>query len=276
MPYLKKKSKVFPIPFQKMATFSPLIENTFFLWVSAFGLYLLYYTIHVWPYAVEIFSDEGVLPNFQKNWTFGYFPNYLYVWDSSLAIHFTFAFRFICAILIIFRIRLFECGLLSWYFWACLYNRNNMIEDPSVPYVGWMCIALALFSKKSLCPYISLTGWGLMILGSFYNAISKFSSPSWIDGQAIALIFQLPIAYSHSKFLLPFASVLTYLAIASQLVGPILCLFYKTRFWGWAIITSMHIFILVTLDITQVSLAMLLFQLFFWRPTWKKYFRLSF
>ena len=240
---------------------------------SIFAIYSIYYIFAVWPYAVELFSNEGIVSEVHLNWTYGYFPNFLYLWDSPLAIHFTFLLRCFSSVCIFFRIRLFENGILSWYLWASLYDRNNLTEDPSLPYVGWTYLAIAFFSKKTLLQYTFFTGWSLVIIGAFYGGVAKLLSPSWLNGQAIGFIFEQPIAYPYTKYFIPFSFILSYMAMGSQLLGPVLCLWKQSRLWGWFFIISMHLFILFTIDLTQVSLAMLIFYLFFLEKSWGEHIR---
>ncbi len=35
-------------------------------------------------------------------------------------------------------------ALLVWYVWACLFSRNPLISNPSLPFVGWLLLAHTL------------------------------------------------------------------------------------------------------------------------------------
>jgi len=40
-------------------------------------------------------------------------------------------------------------AVLIWYLWPCLYGRNPLIGNPSLPFVGWLLFAYALIPPHS-------------------------------------------------------------------------------------------------------------------------------
>src|SRR4029077_5792566 len=99
---------------------------------------------------------------------------------------------------------------LIWYLWACLYGRNPMIGNPSLPFVGWLLLAYALIPSHSSSARLTansgktsswrlpsdlyLAAWILMSLTYMYSGYTKFVSPSWIDGSALSRVLANPLA----------------------------------------------------------------------------------
>ncbi len=116
----------------------------FTLFRIGLGVYLLIHFAMLIPYASELFSSQGMLPNPMLNPTHIIFPNVLN-WLHTPAE--TMGFMGALTVLAL----LFTCGinrrlvaLLLWYGWACLLNRNVFILNPGIPYVGWLLLASAL------------------------------------------------------------------------------------------------------------------------------------
>ncbi len=109
-----------------------------------FGIYLAVHFSQLIPYGAELFSNRGVFANPRLNFTYGIFPNPLEHWDSP-------AFVTTFLIVLLFLALAFASGfsrriaaVLQWFGWACLFNRNNLINNPSIPYIGLLLVLSAL------------------------------------------------------------------------------------------------------------------------------------
>jgi hypothetical protein len=40
------------------------------------------------------------------------------------------------------------CVPLLWYLWACLYTRDPLIGNPSLPFIGWLLLAYLLIPRS--------------------------------------------------------------------------------------------------------------------------------
>ena len=262
---------------------SPITAFQFSLWRVLFSLYLIFSFVLILPYAESMYGQTGVIPDPRINWTYGFFPNLLSIWNQPIILSWIAILLSVALGTGYFRR---STSFVLWYLMAAFYNRNNLTEDPSLAYIGWLLLALVLISpgesfKKSSDQtnwyFPSNLYWGAWILlgaSNLYSGIAKLFSPSWSTGEALQLIFQLPISYQWSfglseklSFIFPF---MTWAVICIQMISPLLFVFSRTRFLGWGLSIFIHISILLSLQIAQISLAMILFHLFLFDLSWVK------
>src|SRR4029077_11744770 len=93
-----------------------------------------------------------------------------------------------------------------WFGWACLFNRNNLINNPSIPYIGLLLLLSIIVprgeafdpnraSKSWQFPaLVYWTAWILMAAGYSFSGWAKLHSPSWIDGSALFHVLNNPLA----------------------------------------------------------------------------------
>src|SRR5207248_9666128 len=108
-----------------------------------FCLYLCQHFAALLPYGAELFSRAGALPDARLNFTYGLLPNPLERWDSPDFVSFFLASLSILAALFTLGIGRRLCALLLWYGGSCLFNRNNLISNPSLTYVGLLLLFCA-------------------------------------------------------------------------------------------------------------------------------------
>jgi predicted DCC family thiol-disulfide oxidoreductase YuxK len=194
---------------------------------------------------------------------------------------------------VLFGLGLYDraAAVLLWYVWACLFGRNPLILNPSMPFVGWMLLAHACLPPA---PYgswaargrpdpgggwelpqpILRVAWIVMALGYSYSGYTKLISPSWVDGTALARVLDNPLArpgpLREALLTLP-ASLLhlgTWAALGLELAFAPLALSRRLRPWLWTAMAAMHLSLLVLIDFAELSLGMLLLHLFTFDPTW--------
>src|SRR5262245_36374940 len=102
---------------------------------AVFGVYLFVHFMQLIPWGGELFSNQGVLPEASASPLIHLFPNLFACWDSP---------GFVSGVLILaaglallFTVGWFDrtAAVALWYLWACLYGRNPLIANPSIPYV---------------------------------------------------------------------------------------------------------------------------------------------
>lgn len=252
---------------------------------AIFGIYLLIHFTSLIPYAREIFST--ILPR-DASPLVRLFPNILAVADVPVPL---LILAGVAAIF--FAIGLFDriAALVMWYVLACLFGRNPLIANPSLPFVGWLLLA-HLFVPPA--PYgsfaargrvdprggwqmpraIWLAAWTVMSLGYTYSGWTKLISPSWVDGTAMARVLANPLvrpsfvrdlALSMPDVLLRFA---TWGALALELLYAPLALFRKARPWMWLAMMAMHLGLMVLIDFADLSFGMVILHLFTFDPAW--------
>lgn len=267
-------------------TFSP---GQFALFRVLFGLYLVQHFLFLIPDGAELFSDQGVLADASLNPTHGILPNPLEWWGSP-----TFVTAFIAGLaLLSFLLVAGVCRrlvvLLIWFGWACLFNRNNLISNPSIPYVGLLLVLLALvpdgepwrFKGKSVPPkdwsmpaIVYWGAWLLMAGGYTFSGLVKLGSPSWIDGTAFLHLIDNPLARPGPvrELFLKFPgwvhALLTWSVLAAEIVFLPASFWRRGRCAAWTVMVAMHLGILLMVDFADLSFGMLMIHLFTFDPRW--------
>ena len=192
-----------------MHAIAPVTARQFAWFRIVFGAYLAIHFAQLVPWAAELFSREGVLPTAGLNPTYGILPNVLAWWDSPAFVTAFLSVLVVLSVLFAAGRRAHAAALLLWYGWACLFNRNVLISNPSIAYVGLLLLLttlvparepLRLFgsrltSEEFYVPAgVYWTAWFLMAAGYTFSGVVKLSSPSWVDGTALWHVVQNPLA----------------------------------------------------------------------------------
>ena len=99
-------------------------------------------------------------------------------------------------------------AVVLWYGWAALFNRNPLISNPGIPYIGLLLLLTTLVPAREhwrlpgsragspfhVPRFVVVTAWILMAVGYSYSGIVKLASPSWVDGTAITHLLNNPLA----------------------------------------------------------------------------------
>ena len=258
---------------------TPITAQQFAIFRIVFGVYLTVHFLELLPYAAELFSRDGMLGDARLNFTSGILPNPLERWDSPL---FTTAFvaglaGFSVAFTLGFCRRFAAIAL--WFGWACLFNRNNLIINPSLPYVGMLLLLSVIvplgepFSlRKRHDDWVFPTGvywtaWTLLAVGYAFSGWTKLLSPSWLDGSALAHVLNNPLArpgFARDTMLqFPNAlQLLTWATLALELLFLPLSFHRTGRLVAWTAMCSLHIGILLLVDFADLTAGMLTVHLF--------------
>jgi hypothetical protein len=252
----------------------------------ALGAYLAVHFLQLIPCGAELFSCEGMLPEARVNLTAGLFPNPLACWDSPGAVTFFLSALSFLSIIFAIGYRRQPIALLLWFGWACLFNRNNLILNPSLPYIGLLLLLSALvpagegWSPGQVNPAWQLpagiywAGWFLLAAGYSYSGAMKLISPSWIDGSALFHILNNPLARPGAGrdllLQLPasWLQLATWGSLAAELSFLPLSFCLTTRKIVWGALVGLHLAILCLVNFADLTLAMLLAQLFVFDSRW--------
>lgn len=255
----------------------------------AFGLYLLQHFLGLLPWGGELFSSAGVLPNGSFSPLIHLFPNIFALWDSPL-----FVKSCLCAGAVLSSFFIFAkfgriAAVAIWYLLACLYGRNPLIGNPSLPFVGWLLLAHALMplqprgraiEKKydmgvAKTPAdIYFAAWILMSLAYTYSGYTKLISPSWLDGSALSRVLSNPLA--RDTFLRTFLlglppwilKIATWSGLALELSFSPLALFRKVRPLLWLAMICMHLGLLALVNFSDLTAGMFILHFFTFDPAW--------
>ncbi len=261
------------------------------LFRAIFGTYLVVHFVQLLPWGAEIFSNQGVLPAASASPIIFLFPNVLAMWDSPEIV--TGLIVAAAALSVLFAIGLGDrfAAVAIWYIWACLFGRNPLIANPSLPFVGWMLLAHAFLPRSpygswsargradpgngwSMPPMIFAAAWIVMAVGYSYSGYTKLISPSWADGSAIERVLNNPLARTgflrQALFGLPSGAlqVATWGSLALELFFAPLAVFRRLRPWLWCSMLLMHVSLVLLIDFADLSLGMVMLHLFTFDPAW--------
>ena len=251
-----------------------------------FGVYLVAHFAALVPYGPELFGRTGVLSDPRLNPTYGILPNPLTRWDSPEQV--TAFLVALTALAGLFTLGVFRRGsaVLLWFGWACLFDRNNLISNPSIPYVGLLLLLCALVPvgeplrvgrrvRQWFFPAaVFWTPWALMAIGYTFSGLVKLASPSWLDGTAILHLVNNPLARPgpmRDLFLLApgwLHALSTWLTLAAEILFLPLSFHARTRPVAWGALLAMHLGILMLVDFADLSLGMVMLHLFTLDPEW--------
>ncbi len=264
----------------------PVTPHQFSVFRIVLGSYFLVHFASLVPYAPEMFSGQGLVPNGFWNPTGKIFPNILNYLDSPLFTQVFTVFLAILSALLIIGWRRPWVSVLLWYGWACLFNRNIFTGNPGLAFLGWILLALVVIpsgeplskgpEKKPEWMFpkeIFYGAWILLSLGYTLSGIHKLGSPSWVDGTALFHVLSNPLARDNfiCEWMLAmpgFLKILTWGALTLEILFAPLALFPKLRPWVWLAMVGMHFGILGVIDFADLTVGVLMFHLFTFDARW--------
>ncbi len=261
------------------------------LFRALLGLYLFIHFVHLLPWAAELFSSAGVLPDGRLSPLFSLFPNLFAINDAPWFVYATVAAS--AAAALAFAVGWYDRIAAFWVFLvlASLFGRNPLIANPSLPYVGFMLLAHLFVPSApygaaaalgrtdpdagwSLPRPVFLAAWVVLALSYTYSGYTKLLSPSWVAGDNIAFVLQNPLAREwllRDFFLwLPpiFLTLLTWTVLCVELLFAPIALWPRARPWAWLAMLVIQFGFLFLLNFADLTIAMLLFHLFTFDPAW--------
>ena len=255
---------------------------------ALFGTYLFVHLAQLIPWGAELFSSRGMLSDAVASPLYPRFPNLLFVLGAPAVVTGMLVVGVIASLLLALGWRDRVAALVLWYVWACLFTRNPLISNPGLPFVGWLLLAHACLPAA---PYgswaargridpgggwrlpdaIFAAAWIVMAVGYSYSGLTKLMSPSWLDGSALVHLLELARPGMLRDLLLglpaPLLAGATWGALAAELAFAPLALFARVRRWLWLALLAMHCG-LALIDFADLSIGMLMLQLFSFDPGW--------
>ena len=255
------------------------------------GAYLLQHFAGLLAWGPELFSSEGMLADAALSPLYPLFPNLLFALDSPIVVTLLLALAAITAVLFAAGFKDRACALVLWYLWACLFTRNPLIQNPSLPFIGWLLIAHSVLPRApygswdargradpgggwQLPDSIYAAAWILMAIGYSYSGYTKLVSPSWVDGSAIARILDNPLARPGLVRDLalalptPVLQLMTWSGLALELLFAPLALLRRVRPWLWLAMLGLHLNLMVLIDFADLSFGMVILHAFTFDPSW--------
>jgi hypothetical protein len=225
------------------------------------GAYLFVHFAMLVPYGTELFSSRGVLPHAP---IIALFP------DSPPCIFAMLILGAVASLAMITGVHDRIAAVTAWLILALLFIRNPLIGNPSLPFVGWMLLLIAIVPREDC----AMPAWIVTSLAYTYSGWTKLASPSWIDGTAVAHVLANPLARPTALRVAllglpaPMLHVMTWSALALELLYAPLALSRRARPVIWTLMLFMHVGLLVMIDFADLSVAMIVVQLFTFDPEW--------
>lgn len=254
----------------------------------ALGGYLFVHCAALVPWAEELFGPRGVLPDPARNLTHGLLPNPLAAWNApGLAGAWLIVLCGLALLLALGWARRLAAVLL-WFGLACLFDRNNLIANPALPFVGALLLLLGCVPPgepwvpgRPTDPAWALPGWTyravwvLLAVGYAVSGADKLlHAPSWRDGSALGHVLRLPLARvgPHVDGLLALPPTClrlgTWAALVAECAFLPLALSPRTRPLAWLSMTALQLGILGTVAFADLTAGMLLVHAWAFDPRW--------
>lgn len=258
----------------------------FTLFRIVFGTYLAIHFLTLLPHANELFGSTGLMGDPSLNPAAGLFPNPLNLDLPSAAL--TGILISLAALSLCFATGFLRpaVSIVLWFGWTALFHRNNLIANPSIPYVGLLLALSAIvpsgepfsFGKLrqdwEMPVWIPRCAWFLLAAGYTFSGYTKLHSPSWTDGSAMRFLLENPLArpglIRDAMLALPdgFLSAATWFTVAAELLYLPLACFRKTRPWIWLAMVFLHLGIISVVDFADLSFGMLMMHAFTFDHRW--------
>ncbi len=268
-----------------MKTMSPWQFTAFRI---LFGTYLFVHFVHLAPWAGEIFGSSGVLKDARLNPTHGLFPNPLNLPVPDFMLTLMILAMALLSALFTGGVYRKTAAVLLWFGWTALFHRNNLIVNPSTPYVGLLLLLSLLIPRGEPWSYgqsqqawhmpkwVFRSVWILMAVGYSFSGFTKLFSPSWIDGSAMQHLLENPLArpgwIRDAMLGLPdiVLAVMTWSTLVAELLFLPLALWRRGRPWIWLLLVLLHLGIIAVIDFADLSFGMLMIHFFTFDPEWLK------
>lgn len=262
------------------APLRPLTSRHAVDWRSVIlGGYLAYHFAALVPWATELFSREGMLPRGTLSPLLHAFPNVLALHDGWLFVTLFVASGALAATLLALGVRRRATALWCLFVLACVFGRNPLIRNPSLPYVGLALLAVVATRGERIPKAVLHALWILLAVGYTYSGLTKLAAPSWIDGTAFGHVLQNPLAYEHAALVSALPSWLlataTYGVLALEILFPLLALSRRARPWAWLAMTALHVGLLLLIDFADLTAGMLVIHAFVFDERWLKRTKLA-
>ena len=244
------------------------------------GGYLFFKYYFLYSYSVQFLSSEASSTKLDIFEGHLWFPNLLLLFNSPLTIK-IFILLLILASVVLMTGRWQRLpSLLLCYGGICIEQKNILLNSPVLPMMNWILLCLAVMPSEDqrngrLDSRFYWSAWFLFTLGYSYSGIVKCYSPSWADGSAIYKVLTSSIARNNffANFIILYTPktvwrLLTYFVLAIEVLNFPLGLFPSTRKWIWIFTFFLHVGILVLMDLTEISVGMLVVHMFLINQNW--------
>mgnify|MGYP003641234896 CR=1 FL=1 len=252
-----------------------------------FGAYLFVHFVHLLPWGAELFSRAGMLPDASASPLIGVFPNLLAYVDSPAIVVALLTSGVAGAVALMLGRFDRLAAVWMWFLLACLFGRNPLIANPSLPVVGWLLLFHALLPRPRehwepaaagtsgrLPQSYFVMAWFLLAVAYSYSGWTKLFSEAWVQGETVRWVLLNPLARDHwlRELLLATPPILlqavTIGVLVLELLFAPLALIRRARPWIWAGMLFVQFGFLFLLNFADLTFPMLLLPLLTFDPRW--------
>lgn len=239
------------------------------------AFYFSIYFYQLFPYADVLYG--GAMANFHShpNW---YIPN-VFAWYAHTAYfcQAAIAAGLLFSILLAFEHSARIAAFLLWILLSQMSMRNPIATELQISFLGWLLLLFVLRPRSQMEHKIAIIGaWAASGLAYSLSGLNKLRMPFWTDGSAVHWLRDLQIFFNvpTSGFLvqLPGSNtwmlIITWSTLILELCFAPLALFRRTRFLVWAGMLLMHVTVVFSSGIAQLSTGLLIFHFFLIEPVW--------
>lgn len=276
-------------------------STVFALFRVVMGLYLTIHFYQLLDTATEIFSNQGVISDATLLPSYGKLPLFLLYQDDPQTVYW-FIFSLFAASLM-FTLGIYRRTVSMWLFygWMCLLNRNPLISNPSLGYIGWLLLACTLIPKGERLGFLQseaqrkryyekfgrwevpdILFYGMwIIIGISYTAsgVHKLQCPDWWNGTALYYVLTGPLVRKDNPIVafilsdMMFVKMMTWGSLFLEVSALFFGTFYRTRKYYWAMFMGFHLGIVSTVNFTDLTFGMMIAHLFTFDPSWFSFTR---
>ena len=276
----------------RLQSVAPISGRQFAAFRIAFGAYLAIHFGSLIRWGPELFSREGALGNARLNPIYGLLPNALVRWDTPAVVAAFLVVMTALSALFAAGVQRRLAAVMLWYGWACLFNRNVLIANAALPYVGFLLLLTAIVPAREpwrltmrrradaqsdrfeIAVGVWLAAWALLAAGYAFGGTVKLLTPSWIDGTAVWHVLHGPLV--RPTWLRDMALVIPVdvLAWATREVMALELLFLPLVLWRftrpliWLAMCLVQLGLLAVVGDADLALVMLLMHAFTFDARW--------
>ena len=258
---------------------------------ALFGAYLCWHFVALIPWGAELYSNVGALADDTLSPLLRAFPNVLALVDAPWFVAGLIGSGALAAIAFGIGAGDRIAAVWCWYVLTCLFTRNPLVANPSLPYVAWLLLLHAFMPPApfgslaargrddpnggwTFPPALFAAAWIVMTLVYSYSGYAKLMSSSWRDGSAARHLLESPLARDTAlrTLLLSLPEWLlragTWGALTLELLFAPLALLRRVRPWIWLATLLLNLSLIVLTDFADLSIGMVMLHLFTFDPAW--------
>ncbi|MBK7761224.1 MAG: hypothetical protein IPI35_33410 [Deltaproteobacteria bacterium] len=256
------------------------------LWRLSLGALLTGHFVRVLPYTDELYAKGGLDLGETAFWVV--FPSPLFVLDSPAFVTFWHLLGLGLSVCFALGVRRRLAALGLWFVLVSVLAKNPLVYDLTWGYTGWALLAAALTptgeprwpwqaprrAEWAMPPTLYVGACAILAISTTVSGLSKLSRPEWLDGVAISSLLQMGVSREgpvvDALLALPpgLAAALSLFVLAAELLAAPLSIVWRGRMVAWTAMVLVHLGILLTVRIPELSLGMLSFHLLTMDTRW--------